>query len=313
MEKKDFLIVYTQSDRAWAEWIAWTIEEAGYTTLLSAWDFRPGKNLTAELKASVTKSKHVMILISPSYLNSSLLMEFLPDHSDLFGEDGTVIVPVRVAPCDMPPTLSDLTYIDLVGLDETRAKQYLLKVITTARAKPAIAPEFPGTLEPEWTTASSEEHGLLASRQTATEPFRDDKDFDVYLSYNSEDRSEVEALAYKLRDQGIRPWLDVWEISPGEVWQTSLNTALRQSRSVAVIIGHSGVGPWQDLEMRALLRESVSRGIPIIPVILASVRSEPRVPMFLRSYPWVDFRRDTNAAHKRLLWGITTAKTVKQD
>ncbi len=28
----DFFISYTQADRAWAEWIAWTLEEKGYTT-----------------------------------------------------------------------------------------------------------------------------------------------------------------------------------------------------------------------------------------------------------------------------------------
>ena len=37
----DFFISYTSADRAWAEWIAWQLEAAGFTTLLQAWDFRP--------------------------------------------------------------------------------------------------------------------------------------------------------------------------------------------------------------------------------------------------------------------------------
>ena len=41
---KDFFISYNSADRQWAEWIAWQLEEAGYTTVLQAWDFRPGPN-----------------------------------------------------------------------------------------------------------------------------------------------------------------------------------------------------------------------------------------------------------------------------
>jgi TIR domain-containing protein len=38
----DFFISYNRQDRIWAEWIAWTLEKAGFTTILQAWDFRPG-------------------------------------------------------------------------------------------------------------------------------------------------------------------------------------------------------------------------------------------------------------------------------
>jgi hypothetical protein len=34
-EGLDFFISYTQADRAWAEWIAWALEEAGYKVLCS--------------------------------------------------------------------------------------------------------------------------------------------------------------------------------------------------------------------------------------------------------------------------------------
>ena len=35
----DFFVSYTQSDRAWAEWIAWLLEEDGYRVLIQAWDY----------------------------------------------------------------------------------------------------------------------------------------------------------------------------------------------------------------------------------------------------------------------------------
>ena len=46
-QKKDFFISYSGDDKTWAEWIAWQLDEAGYTTVLQAWDFRPGSNFLA--------------------------------------------------------------------------------------------------------------------------------------------------------------------------------------------------------------------------------------------------------------------------
>lgn len=42
---QDFFVSYTQADRQWAEWIAWELEEVGFTTVLQAWDFPPGEQL----------------------------------------------------------------------------------------------------------------------------------------------------------------------------------------------------------------------------------------------------------------------------
>src|SRR5216684_301367 len=38
----DFFVSYAQPDRAWAEWIAWQLEEGGYRVLIQAWDMVPG-------------------------------------------------------------------------------------------------------------------------------------------------------------------------------------------------------------------------------------------------------------------------------
>ena len=39
-------------------------------------------------------------------------------------------------------------------------------------------------------------------------------DYDVFLSYSSKDKETVHALAERLRGDGVRVWLDVWEIEP---------------------------------------------------------------------------------------------------
>jgi hypothetical protein len=46
---KDFFISYAKADQPWAEWIAWKLEDAGYSTVIQAWDFRPGANFVLEM------------------------------------------------------------------------------------------------------------------------------------------------------------------------------------------------------------------------------------------------------------------------
>ncbi|RXK82593.1 toll/interleukin-1 receptor domain-containing protein [Chlorobaculum sp. 24CR] len=49
-DQKDFFISYTSADRQWAEWIAWHLEQAGYSTIIQAWDFHPGSNVILEMQ-----------------------------------------------------------------------------------------------------------------------------------------------------------------------------------------------------------------------------------------------------------------------
>ena len=39
-----------------------------------------------------------------------------------------------------------------------------------------------------------------------------DKKYDIFLSYASEDKPRVEMLAERLRDKGVLVWFDQWEI-----------------------------------------------------------------------------------------------------
>jgi hypothetical protein len=40
--KRDFFISFNHADRAWATWIAWVLEEKGYSVFFQDWDFRVG-------------------------------------------------------------------------------------------------------------------------------------------------------------------------------------------------------------------------------------------------------------------------------
>lgn len=133
--------------------------------------------------------------------------------------------------------------------------------------------------------------------------------FDVFLSHNSRDKAHVKELGLELRERGLEPWLDVWELVPGRSWQDGLEEVIRTVKSSAVLVGGDGLGPWEIPELRACLSEGVRRGLPVIPVLLPGAPMQPVLPLFLTQFTWVDLRRGfTPGALDRLQWGITGIK-----
>jgi len=130
--------------------------------------------------------------------------------------------------------------------------------------------------------------------------------FDVFLSYNSRDRDAVLAIAEALRAQGLRVWIDAWELVPGRPWQMALEDQIESTPSVAVCLGAGGLGAWQEPEMRAAIDQAVRRKLPVIPLILPTAVGNPDLPLFLRAFTWVDLRRADGL--ERLIWGITGKK-----
>lgn len=116
--------------------------------------------------------------------------------------------------------------------------------------------------------------------------------YDVFLSYNSEDREAVETIAVHLADRaGLRPWLDRWELTPGEPWLGHLERGLASSRTFAVFVGCSGEGPWKRKEVAAALdRQAKSSEFRVIPVLLPGAPEPSSLPAFLIGNTWVEFR-----------------------
>lgn len=133
-------------------------------------------------------------------------------------------------------------------------------------------------------------------------------DFQVFLCHNSQEKSEIRALNELLKSRGIKTWFDEEQLPPGRAWQELLEEQIQNIASAAVLVGESGLGPWQNSEMRAFISEFVDRRCPVIPVMLKSCKSAPQLPIFLRQFTWVDFRRPEPDPIERLLWGITGTK-----
>jgi hypothetical protein len=118
--KKDSFISYNKADRDWAEWIPLELEEAGYSTVLQAWDFRPGSNFVLEMDKAANEAERTIAVLSPDYLNAKFTQ---PEWAAAFAQHPTgekrILVPVRVRKFDVKGLLPQITYVDLVELNES--------------------------------------------------------------------------------------------------------------------------------------------------------------------------------------------------
>ena len=133
--------------------------------------------------------------------------------------------------------------------------------------------------------------------------------FDVFLSYHSPDRPLVRKLKQRLVAARLSVWFDEDELPPGQSWQDLIEEGIRGSKCVAVLVGPSGIGPWEDEEAEAALQFAVRERRSVIPVLLPGCDAAPRLPMFLSTRTWVDLHAGLRQEGiERLLWGITGVK-----
>lgn len=113
----------------------------------------------------------------------------------------------------------------------------------------------------------------------------------VFVSFNSRERALVCSLVEKLAENRVNVWLDQLRLSAGTPFASSIDRAIETAVAALVVIGASGMGPWQELETRALLRHHVERKLTLCPVVLAGAPDRPPWPGFLNDLQITDLRR----------------------
>jgi TIR domain len=143
--EKDFFISYRSTDQSWAEWIAWELEKAGYTTFVQAWDFQAGQNFVHQMQQGASSCRRTIAVLTPAYLESGFTQA---EWYSAFAKDPTgkerLLLPIRVAECDIEGLLGQIIHIDLAGLGEAEARERLLTKVKGTRARPTQPPRFPG-------------------------------------------------------------------------------------------------------------------------------------------------------------------------
>lgn len=131
--------------------------------------------------------------------------------------------------------------------------------------------------------------------------------FDVFVSHHSGDRNVALDLCEMLRTQGINPWIDHEQLRPGAWVQHDIRSAINATPCALICLGPRGLGPWQTLEIDALVERCVAGETRLIPTLLPGVSALPDELLFLRPLNFVRFGRSVFEVEplRELVWGIT--------
>jgi hypothetical protein len=147
-DRFDFFISHAGADRAWAEWVAWQLTEAGYTVELAVWDWAAGRNFVTAISDALDRCDRVVALFSAAYFDRSRYTteEWSASVAHVPGVKQGRLVPVRVeevAAERVPAVLRPLVYSDLFGVDVAQARRRLLEAVRGPQ-RPDGEPVFPG-------------------------------------------------------------------------------------------------------------------------------------------------------------------------
>ncbi|MGV9249225.1 FxSxx-COOH system tetratricopeptide repeat protein [Streptomyces sp. NPDC003710] len=136
-----WFVSHAGADRAWAEWVAWQLVDAGFQVELDYWDWGAGDNFVLKMDAALEAGRF-LALFSPAYFEPERFTT--PEWTAMVAMKEK-ITPVCVAEVVAPPILRPLLAPKLFELGEEAARRVLLEAVSGPR-RPTAAPVFPGAL-----------------------------------------------------------------------------------------------------------------------------------------------------------------------
>lgn len=146
-EMHDSFIIYHREDREWAEWIAWQLDNAQFSTILPVWGVLPGTDIELELHKAERKAKRTILLLSPNFFRT---FANTPNWIDPLKRDAIeqqnkiVSIYIRDYRGKHRKHLASINYIDLSKTEAESARKVLIEVMRGEYIKPVVEPPFPG-------------------------------------------------------------------------------------------------------------------------------------------------------------------------
>jgi tetratricopeptide (TPR) repeat protein len=130
--------------------------------------------------------------------------------------------------------------------------------------------------------------------------------FDVFLAHNSADKPFVREINTKLKQCGLKTWIDEEQIAPGRSFQQEIQQAIPIVKTAAIILGKDGIGRWQNWEIQTFFSQLVNANKIVIPVLLPGLDEVPEDLPFLQQLRWINFKNvEDSDSIGLLIWGIT--------
>ena len=141
----------------------------------------------------------------------------------------------------------------------------------------------------------------------------DSQQHDVFISFHRNDSTRASQLARELKERDIRVWLDTLNLAPGDLWQTEIAEALARANAIAVLIGPSGLGGWQELELQMAVAKQPERKLRILPIPLPGAPRSLTLPDLLAPFMHCDLRATHRAQQIDRLADVLLSDRERRD
>lgn len=116
----------------------------------------------------------------------------------------------------------------------------------------------------------------------------------IFLSYAHQSSESAKKIAELLRESGVRVWLDVDHIRPGEYIRPKIDGALEHTDTVVFLL-QGAASPWLLYEIDA----AQARHLRIIPVVVGPAE----IPSSLKELRYIDMR-NLERGHQELVKAV---------
>src|SRR5262245_23370587 len=104
-------VSYSWKDSDVANEVVSRLRDNGFAAWIDRGEVRPGQSFVTQINQKLKEASYLVLLISPSSMASHWVTAewayALDNHS-------TVLIPILVAPCELPPLLRTVIHIDMV-------------------------------------------------------------------------------------------------------------------------------------------------------------------------------------------------------
>jgi len=224
-----FFISYDKSNRDWARWIAWHLQQAGFSVVPFEKTAQPGTNVAAEMQVALKQAENVIAVISLEYLQvrsnqGDWKMISMRDDAN---EQSKVLL-ACVQDCGQPfeQLLHTSDYINLIGLNKQAANATLLDGVQEQTKL-----VFPGGQTPI---------SLVTTPEPPLPPNPPPpQQIEIFISYSHLDKNYREALRKHLSPlKTIYPttfWYD-GVIRPGVNFEQEIEIHLRNAHIILLLV-----------------------------------------------------------------------------
>lgn len=139
--RRQFLIVCDDEDDQWSSWVAWSLQDAGYSVFFESFDFLPGQMRVVWISDALRLSDRAIVVAAPSFMRSAICEAQWRVRAAMNpnGVQESVLV-TRAEECLLPEELLSAPRVDLFGQSEVECRAHLLEFVRSLGLEPDVGP-----------------------------------------------------------------------------------------------------------------------------------------------------------------------------